>query len=198
MTTRCFGDGDDEYERYHDDEWGRPVEGERAVFERLTLEAFQSGLSWLIVLRKREGFRTAFHGFDPAGIARMDDGDVERLLTEPAIIRNRAKIEATVANARALLSFNGSGGSLSDLFWSHARIEDGAPPADLGAAPSFTPGSTALSKELKRIGFRFVGPTTAYAGMQAIGVVNDHLAGCSVRRDVENQRSAFLRRRHTR
>ncbi|MBG0815106.1 DNA-3-methyladenine glycosylase I [Planomonospora sp. ID82291] len=164
-----------EYIAYHDEEWGRPVEGDDRVFERLTLEAFQSGLSWITILRKRENFRSAFAGFSIPAVAAFGQDDVDRLLADPGIVRNRAKIEAAVSNARAAL-----GVGLSDLVWRHA--DPGAPaPASGADVPALTPGSVALAKELKQNGFRFVGPTTAYALMQAIGLVNDHVADCWVR-----------------
>ncbi|MEV4376691.1 DNA-3-methyladenine glycosylase I [Streptosporangium sp. NPDC049644] len=161
-----------DYIAYHDEEWGRPVTGDDRVFERITLEAFQSGLSWITILRKRENFRAAFEGFSIPAVAAFGEQDVERLLADAGIVRNRAKIEATIANARAALGIG-----LSDLVWSHADPGSPVPktPADL---PAQTPGSKALAKELKSHGFRFVGPTTAYALMQAIGLVNDHLADC--------------------
>ena len=170
-----------EYVSYHDEEWGRPVRGDDALYERLCLEAFQSGLAWITILRKREGFRRAFDGFGIDAVARYTDEDVDRLVQDASIVRNRAKIEAAVANARAAADLRSGGGSLTDLVWSFAPPERPAPatPADV---PAVTPESTALSKELKRHGFRFVGPTTAYATMQACGVVNDHLAGCVGRR----------------
>ncbi|WP_051752034.1 DNA-3-methyladenine glycosylase I [Streptosporangium amethystogenes] len=165
-----------DYIAYHDEEWGHPVTGDDRVFERITLEAFQSGLSWITILRKRENFRAAFEGFSIPAVAAFGEQDVERLLGDAGIVRNRAKIEATIANARAALGIG-----LSDLVWSHA--DPGSPipktPADL---PAQTSGSKALAKELKSHGFRFVGPTTAYALMQAIGLVNDHLADCWTRR----------------
>ncbi|MBG0833451.1 DNA-3-methyladenine glycosylase I [Planomonospora sp. ID67723] len=164
-----------DYIAYHDDEWGRRVEGDDRVFERLTLEAFQSGLSWITILRKRENFRAAFAGFSIPAVAAFGQADVDRLLADPGIVRNRAKIEAAVANARAALDVG-----LSDLVWRHA--DPGSPAPATGAdVPAQTPGSRALAKELKRHGFRFVGPTTAYALMQAIGLVNDHVSGCWVR-----------------
>ncbi|GAA0845909.1 DNA-3-methyladenine glycosylase I [Streptosporangium amethystogenes subsp. fukuiense] len=165
-----------DYIAYHDEEWGRPVTGDDRVFERITLEAFQSGLSWITILRKRENFRAAFEGFSIPAVAAFGEQDVERLLADAGIVRNRAKIEATIANARAALGIG-----LSDLVWSHADPGSPVPktPADL---PAQTPGSKALAKELKSHGFRFVGPTTAYALMQAIGLVNDHLADCWTRR----------------
>jgi DNA-3-methyladenine glycosylase I len=179
---RCFGDGDPVYERYHDEEWGQPVHGERELYERLTLEAFQSGLAWITILRRREGFRAAFDGFDPAVVAGYDEADVERLMGDTGIIRNRAKITATIANAQALLDLHGAGLSLDALFWSAAPgAADRRPrPRTFADVPATTPESAALAKTLKRHGFRFVGPTTAYAAMQACGVVDDHLADCPV------------------
>jgi DNA-3-methyladenine glycosylase I len=179
---RCFGDGDPLYERYHDEEWGRPVRDERGLFERMSLEAFQSGLSWLTILRKREAFRAAFVGFEPDAVARFGDDDVDRLLGDAGIVRNRAKIEATIANARATVALREDGG-LSELVWERFRpAPRAAPPRTFAEVPSQTPETVALAKELKRRGFRFVGPTTLYALMQACGVVDDHLAGCLVRR----------------
>ena len=178
---RCFGDGDPLYERYHDEEWGVPVRDERALFERISLEAFQSGLSWITVLRKREAFRAAFAGFDPEVVARFGPDDVERLLLDAGIIRNRAKIEATIANARALLELGAAGASLPELVWSFAPPPRPEPVAQLADLPASTPESVALAKALKARGFRFVGPTTAYAAMQACGLVDDHVAGCLVR-----------------
>ena len=179
---RCFGDGDPLYERYHDQEWGRPVRDERGLFERMSLEAFQSGLSWLTILRKREAFRAAFAGFEPDAVARFGDDDVERLLGDAGIVRNRAKIEATIANARATVALREDGG-LPELLWERFRpAPRRAPPRTFADVPSQTPETVALAKELKRRGFRFVGPTTLYALMQACGVVDDHLAGCLVRR----------------
>jgi DNA-3-methyladenine glycosylase I len=170
-----------DYLAYHDDEWGRPVHGDRALYERLTLEAFQSGLSWLTILRKREGFRSAFAGFDPDAVAAFGPSDVERLLLDRAIIRNRAKVEATVANARALVALRDAHGegALDTLVWSHAPDPASRPqPRMMADLPATTPQSTALARALKRTGFRFVGPTTAYATMQSCGVVDDHLVGC--------------------
>lgn len=180
--VRCFGSGDEQYARYHDEEWGRPVEDspdERELFERLCLEGFQAGLSWLTVLRKREAFRRAFAGFDPAVVAAFGDEEVEALMGDAGIIRNRMKIAATIGNARALLALHEEGGRLRDLIESHRPARHRRPLtfADLAAS---TPESAALSKELKRRGFRFVGPTTVYALMQALNVVDDHLAGCWV------------------
>ncbi|WP_103502401.1 MULTISPECIES: DNA-3-methyladenine glycosylase I [unclassified Streptomyces] len=179
---RCpWGAGPDDYRAYHDDEWGRPVRGDDALFERLSLEAFQSGLSWLTILRRREGFRAAFAGFRVSEVARFTDKDAARLLTDPGIIRNRAKIAATLANARTLAEWQPE--ELTELIWCHAP-EPGPAPRRLGDVPPVTPESTALDKALKRRGIRFVGPTTAYALMQACGLVNDHLARCHVRRTV--------------
>jgi len=180
--SRCFGDGDPLYERYHDEEWGRPVTDERGLFERMSLEAFQSGLSWLTILRKRENFRAAFANFDPDAVARFGDDDVERLMADAGIVRNRAKIEATIANARATVALHEDGGTLRELIWEHRPAPRVAPPQTFADVPSQTPETVALAKELKRRGFRFVGPTTLYALMQACGVVDDHLADCPVRR----------------
>ena len=178
VTGRCFGDGDPLYAEYHDTEWGRPVRGETELYERVCLEAFQSGLAWITILRKRPAFRTAFADFDPERVARFDDDDVTRLLADAGIVRNRAKIHATIANAQALLALWAAGRTLTELMWSHApqarthRVETFA---DL---PAQTEESRALARELKAAGFRFVGPTTAYAAMQACGLVDDHLATC--------------------
>jgi DNA-3-methyladenine glycosylase I len=178
-----------DYVRYHDEEWGRPVTDDRGLYERISLEAFQSGLSWLTILRKREGFRAAFAGFDFERVAEFGEVDVERLMGDAAIVRNRAKIEATLANARAMAELHAAGDSLTTLIWSFAPERDEAP-RSIEDLPATTPESKALAKELKRRGFRFVGPTTAYAGMQACGIVNDHLAGCHVREEVEAERRA--------
>jgi DNA-3-methyladenine glycosylase I len=180
----CFGDGIPIYEAYHDAEWGRPMRDEVGLFEKLALEGFQSGLSWLTILRKREAFRVAFAGFQPELVAAFDEGDVARLLADASIVRNRAKIGATIANARAILALHEAGRSLSDVVWSH-RPEPRPAPTGWQEVPSQVPESVALSRELKAHGFRFVGPTTVYALMQACGLVDDHLAGCSVRADVE-------------
>jgi DNA-3-methyladenine glycosylase I len=181
-----------DYIAYHDDEWGRPVTDDIRLFEKLSLEGFQSGLSWLTILRKREGFRRAFAGFDPERVAAFGPSDVERLLTDAAIVRHRAKIEATIANARGTLEAQRGHGSLAALVWSFEPPRRGRPvPKRLGDLPSTTPESTALSKALKALGFRFVGPTTAYAAMQSLGLVNDHLAGCSARAACEADRRAL-------
>lgn len=178
--ARCFGDGDPLYEEYHDTEWAVPVHGDTALFERLALEGFQSGLSWITVLRKRPAFREVFAGFDPVAVAAFGEPDVERLLGDARIIRNRQKITATIDNARALLALQESGRTLDELIWSFAPPARRERPATWGDVPGLTPESTALSKALKKQGFRFVGPTTAYAAMQACGLVDDHLATCPV------------------
>ncbi len=164
------------YRQYHDTEWGKQLRGTVPLFERVTLEAFQSGLSWLTILRKRDGFRHAFMGFDIEKVARFTDRDVAGLMEDAAIVRNRAKIEATINNARAIADLDID---LSDLLWSFAPPAR-ARPAALAEVPAVTPESTAMAKELKRRGFRFVGPTTAYALMQATGMVDDHIASCWV------------------
>ena len=189
---RCFGDGDPEYERYHDDEWGRPVTDDRGLYERMTLEAFQSGLSWLTILRKREAFREAFAGFDAEAVARFGDDDVARLMADARIVRNRQKIDAAIANARALADLHDGGSTLAELVWSARPDPDPPAPRAMEDVPAFTDASKALAKELKRRGFRFLGPTTVYAGMQACGVVNDHIATCVAREACERERSAAL------
>ncbi|MEV6958863.1 DNA-3-methyladenine glycosylase I [Streptomyces sp. NPDC051207] len=168
-----------DYVTYHDEEWGRPVHGDDALFERLSLEAFQSGLSWITVLRRRPGFRAAFAGFHIAEVAAFTDDDRARLLADPGIIRNRAKIDATLANARVLADW--APGDLDELIWSHAPEPGRRAPKTLADVPALTPESTALSKALKKRGLRFVGPTTAYALMQACGLVDDHLETCVAR-----------------
>ncbi len=188
---RCFGDGDPLYERYHDTEWGYPVVDEHGLYERLCLEAFQAGLSWRTVLHKREAFRAAFAGFEPQRVACYTARDVARLLGDAGIIRNRAKIEATIGNARAVLELHESGRTLASLVWSFAPRRNRVPRSH-AQVPAITPQSEALSKALRKLGFRFVGPTTAYAMMQAIGLVNDHLVGCPIRADVERARMAAL------
>ncbi|GGX56939.1 DNA-3-methyladenine glycosylase I [Streptomyces minutiscleroticus] len=171
----------EDYLAYHDQEWGRPVHGDDALYERLCLEAFQSGLSWITILRRREGFRAAFAGFGIAKVAAFTAEDEARLLADPGIIRNRAKIEATVANARVLADW--APGELDELIWSFAPDRAARPaPRTLADVPAVTDESTALSKALKKRGIRFVGPTTAYALMQACGLVDDHLADCVARR----------------
>jgi DNA-3-methyladenine glycosylase I len=186
--TICFGAGDPLYERYHDEEWGRPVRDERGLFEKLCLEAFQSGLAWITILRKRDAFRAAFAGFDPERVAGFGKRDVARLLGDAGIVRNRLKIEAAIANAQATVALREGTQPLAELIWAHAPPGRRAAPRGWSDVVPLTPESTALSKALKRHGFRFVGPTTAYALMQACGLVNDHLAGCRVRADVERER----------
>lgn len=177
---RCdWADSTADYRRYHDEEWGRPVEGDAALFERLSLEAFQSGLSWITILRKRENFRAAFSNFQPAVVAAFDDDDVARLMEDAGIVRNRAKILATIANARALQQLP-QGESLGMLLELH-RPAPRAAPDSLADVPAVVPESVALAKALKTRGFRFVGPTTGYAMLQATGYVNDHLRHCWVR-----------------
>ena len=178
---RCWwGASTPDYAAYHDEEWGRAVRDDRGMYERLCLEAFQSGLSWLTILRKREAFRAAFADFEPARVAAFGDDDVARLLADAGIVRNRQKIDAAIANAKVVAAMERDGESLAELLWSFAPRERAAPrtPADI---PAVTAESTAMAKELKRRGFRFVGPTTAYALMQACGIVNDHLDGCLAR-----------------
>jgi DNA-3-methyladenine glycosylase I len=172
--------GSDDLRDYHDREWGRELHGEVELYERLTLEAFQSGLSWLTILRKRENFRKAFDGFDPAKVAAYGAKDKRRLMADAGIVRNRMKIDAAITNAGAVLALHEDGETLDGLIWSFAPGERAAPKTghDL---PSLTDESKALAKELKRRGFVFVGPTTAYAAMEACGLVNDHLAGCAFR-----------------
>jgi DNA-3-methyladenine glycosylase I len=174
--------GTEELLAYHDDEWGRPLHGERELFERITLEGFQSGLSWLTILRKRENFRRAFDGFDVEKVAGYGKREIERLLSDAGIVRNRKKIEAAVTNAKAAREMHAAGETLDELIWSYAPDSESRPvPETLADLESITPESKALAKELKRRGFVFVGPTTVYATMEAAGVVNDHLAGCAFR-----------------
>jgi DNA-3-methyladenine glycosylase I len=175
--------GAPEYIEYHDSVWGRPMHGDRELFEMLVLESFQSGLSWLTILRKREGFRRAFEDWDVQRIAAFGERDVERLLADSRIVRHRGKIEAAIANAVATQALHERGETLDALLWAFAPERDGAaPPASGHEVPASTPESKEMAKGLKRRGFRFVGPTTAYALMQAAGMVNDHLEGCELRR----------------
>jgi DNA-3-methyladenine glycosylase I len=182
VLVRCWTTNDDSYNDYHDFEWGRPITDERGLYERLCLEGFQSGLSWLTILRKRENFRAAFAGFDSDVVADFDEHDVDRLLDDAGIVRHRGKIEAAIANARGVLALREAGRPLQDLMWEY-RDGDAAPADE-------------LSKRLKAAGFRFVGPTTVYSAMQACGIVNDHRADCHVRDDVERARSKFVTNRH--
>ena len=183
--VRCFGAGDPLYEAYHDDEWGRPVADdpdERALLERVCLEGAQAGLSWITVLRKREGYRDAFHGFDPVKVAAMTDDDVEALMLDARIVRNRQKILATIGNAQALLAMHEAGERLADLIEAHTPEPRGRAPLTFADVPTRTDESAALSKALKKRGFRFVGPTTMYATLQAVGAVDDHIQGCFLAR----------------
>lgn len=178
--ARCAWVGvDAEYLRYHDEEWGTPLHGDRPLFEKISLEGFQAGLSWITILRRRPGFREAFRGFELEAVASLTENDVEALMLDVRIIRNRAKILATIGNARATLELvEGNPGALDELVWSFAPAVAGLRPASLSDVPAVTPESTALSKKLRSIGFRFVGPTTMYALMQSSGVVDDHVSGC--------------------
>jgi DNA-3-methyladenine glycosylase I len=185
--VRCaWGASSPEYRHYHDEEWGRPVTDDRRLFEKLCLEGFQSGLSWLTILRKREAFRRAFAGFDHERVARYDERDVERLLADAAIVRHRGKIEATINNARRAVELVEAEGSIAAFVW---RYE--ADPADHPSLLSESEQSRAMAKELKRRGWRFVGPTTVYAFMQAMGLVNDHLHGCDAREPALLARAAM-------
>ena len=181
--TRCpWGEAPDDLRRYHDEEWGRPLRGDRAIYERLSLEGFQSGLSWLTILRKREAFRAAFEGFDIDAVAGYDESDIQRLLANAGIVRHRGKIEAVIANARVLRDWQAVDGDgvLDATIWAYA--EPGRPaPETIRDIPSSSPASVALARDLKARGWRFLGPTTAYAALQAIGVVNDHVADCHAR-----------------
>ncbi len=192
-AARCgWGASTVDYAHYHDVEWGRITVDDRTLFEKMCLEGFQSGLSWLTILRKRPGFRAAFADFDAAEVARFGEADLERLLNDAGIVRHRGKIEATINNARALVELWDAGGTLAKVIWGF-EPEPAAAPTTMAEVPAQTPESTALSKELKRRGFRFVGPTTAYAAMQAMGLVNDHLVGCSSRAACEEARATTKR-----
>ena len=188
-SQRCFGEGDPLMEHYHDEEWGFPVLDERGLFERMSLEAFQSGLSWRTILKKRDAFRAAFANFDPERVARFGDADVARMLADADIVRNRAKIEATLANARATLALRAAE-PLEELIRSHVPAHPDPPPESWADVQSTRAETVALARELKRRGFRFVGPTTLYALMQACGLVNDHLATCPTRLLAERARHA--------
>ncbi len=192
MTVRCDWVPADKplYVAYHDEEWGRPVTDERGLYERLCLEGFQSGLSWLTILRKREAFRRAFAGFDPEVVAAFTEEDVELLLADDSIVRHLGKIEATISNARATLALRSASHPLHELLWLHAPVARPAPRSHADWL-STTTESEELAKVLRRAGFRFIGPTTVHAAMQACGVVNDHLVNCVVRKDVEAVRSSF-------
>jgi DNA-3-methyladenine glycosylase I len=187
-VTRCWwGASTPDYAVYHDTEWGLPVADDHVLFEKLSLEGFQSGLSWLTILRKRDDFRRVFHGFDYQRIAEMGASDVDRLLDDATIVRHRAKIESTINNARRAIDLAADWGTLGAFFWS---FEPATPSSELS---SETAESRAMADELKRRGFTWVGPTTAYAFMQAMGIVNDHLPGCDARRDVDDARRMFVR-----
>jgi DNA-3-methyladenine glycosylase I len=180
-VLRCpWAVGTPDYLAYHDQEWGVPVTEDRGIFERLSLEAFQSGLSWLTILRKRENFRAAFAGFDPAAVAAFGAADLDRLLSDTGIVRNRAKISAVIGNARAALAVPGG---LAALMWQYSTAAP--PPVTTADVPAWTDGSAACARELRRLGFTFTGPVTVYAALQACGIVNDHLAGC-FRRDASS------------
>jgi DNA-3-methyladenine glycosylase I len=178
---------------YHDEEWGRPVIDERGLYERMSLEGFQSGLSWRTVLNKRPAFREVYVNFEPEAVADFGPDDVDRLLVDARIIRHRRKIEAVVNNAQALLKLHESGETLAGLFWAHAGDDPSPPPVVLSDLPASTQVSVELSKRLRKLGFAFVGPTTAYAAMQACGIVNDHLTNCPCRGGVEVQRAAAIK-----
>ncbi len=180
-VPRCAWVGEDpEYCRYHDEEWGMPLHGDRALFEKMSLEGFQAGLSWITILRKRDGYRRAFDGFDPERIAAYGPDDVDRLLADPGIVRNRQKVAAAISNAQALLAMHDAGETLSELVWAHAP--DSHPTLRAGDDyPVTSPEAEALSTALRSRGWKFVGPTIVYAFMQAVGVVNDHLEGCAFR-----------------
>jgi DNA-3-methyladenine glycosylase I len=195
--ARCWwASGDPLYRPYHDDEWGHPVDDDTRLFEKLCLEGFQSGLSWLTILRKRDNFRRAFDGFDPRLVARYDDGDVERLLADAGIVRHRGKILATITNAQRYVALLEETGSLAAYLWSFEPDPASRPrrlDRDALMTLDTTPESTALSKDLRRRGWAFVGPTTVYAAMQAMGIVNDHIEGCFARPIVEAERARLER-----
>ncbi|MCL6705373.1 DNA-3-methyladenine glycosylase I [Pseudomonas sp. R2.Fl] len=195
--TRCFWHGGlEDYRRYHDEEWGRPVTDDRRLFEKICLEGFQSGLSWLTILRKREAFRAAFAGFDFHEVALFGDADIARCLADTGIVRHRGKIVSTINNARHAVDLEAEFGSLARYFWSFEPPAEERPPrmdyATLRANPT-SPTSVRLSKDLKKRGWTFVGPTTVYAFMQAMGLVNDHIEGCCCRGEVEKLRAGFVR-----
>ncbi len=193
----CFWHGGlVDYRRYHDEEWGRPVTDDVRLFEKICLEGFQSGLSWLTILRKREAFRTAFAGFDFEKVSRFGEADVERLVADAGIVRHRGKIVSTINNAARAVEMKAEFGSLARYFWAFEPKPEERPALfdyETLRANSTTPASTRLSKDLKKRGWTFVGPTTVYAFMQAMGMVNDHIEGCHCRADVEKLRSAFTR-----
>jgi DNA-3-methyladenine glycosylase I len=196
-VTRCFWAGTDPLNvEYHDTEWGRPVSDDTRLFEKVCLEGFQSGLSWLTILRKRENFRRAFDGFDPERIARYDERDVERLLADAGIVRHRGKIESAIANARRYPALVEEFGSLAAYLWRFEPAPESRPERldrDALMALATSPESVTMSKDLRKRGWSFVGPTTLYAAMQAMGLVNDHVEGCFARPEVERERAAFRR-----
>jgi DNA-3-methyladenine glycosylase I len=196
-VKRCWWPGEDElYIRYHDEEWGRPVTDDRRLFEKICLEGFQSGLSWITILRKRDNFRKAFRNFDPAAVARFGARDVRRLLKDAGIVRHRGKIESTINNARRALELIDEKGSLAAYFWSWEPQPASRPlkiSRDTLKTMSITEQSTALSKDLKKRGWTFVGPTTCYAFMQAMGLVNDHIDDCHLRAEIDRARKRFSR-----
>ena len=178
--ARCaWGSSDPEYRRYHDEEWGVPLHGDRPLFEKMSLEGFQAGLSWITILRRRPGFREVFHGFDLAAVAAMTPAEADELMLDSRIIRNRAKIESTISNARIALDLTADDpGAFDQLMWSFAPSPRASHPSSFAEVPAVTAESTAMSKALRKLGFRFVGPTTMYALMQSSGMVDDHVAGC--------------------
>jgi DNA-3-methyladenine glycosylase I len=196
-VKRCWWPGEDElYIRYHDEEWGRPITDDRRLFEKICLEGFQSGLSWITILRKRDNFRRAFKNFEPAAVARFGARDVQRLLKDAGIIRHRGKIESTINNAKRALELVDEQGSLAAYFWSWEPEPSSRPKTlsrDTLKTISITEQSTALSKDLKKRGWTFVGPTTCYAFMQAMGLVNDHIDECHVRAEIERARNKLTR-----
>jgi DNA-3-methyladenine glycosylase I len=187
--SRCFGDGDPLYAAYHDDEWGRPVTTEQGLFEKICLEGFQTGLSWRLILGRRESLRAAFAGFDPDVLVGWGEPELAVALDFPGVIRSAAKVKMVVTNARATVALRDEPGGLTAAVWAHAPAQD-TTPASWGDVPAVTNFSTELAKTLRRKGFKYIGPTTAYALMQADGLVNDHLAGCPVRDAVEAERHA--------
>ncbi|MBL4892454.1 MAG: DNA-3-methyladenine glycosylase I [Rhizobiaceae bacterium] len=196
-TTRCFWPGEDEqYVIYHDDEWGTPEDSDQRLFEKVCLEGFQAGLSWITILRKRENFRDAFHDFDIEKVAAMGDADIEKLVLNAGIVRHRGKIKSTINNARKAIELAETEGSVGAYFWRWEPPEDERPDVltyDWLRENPISPLSTALSKDLKKRGWSFVGPTTMYAFMQAMGMVNDHIEGCTCRDKIDAKRAEFVR-----
>lgn len=192
-AERCPWCGDDPlYQRYHDEEWGRPVQDDRRLFEKICLEGFQSGLAWITILRKRENFRAAFAGFEIERVSRFDEADIQRLLGDAGIVRHQGKIRAAINNAQAALRLIDEKGGLAEHLWSFAPDTPPPPLRRMEDAPAATKESAALSKDLKKRGWRFVGPTTAYAFMQSMGMVNDHLVNCPARDACEAERQALI------